>query len=119
MQVINSRLPADPAEALISPKAHPPMISIKTRRKAVTKVFGEDYPAIEDDSYVNFLFQRRDCAVVQDGRHRDLQYIVEFDEQDAAISAMLETIAKRDGRKIAREVADRLICSIRTSKALL
>ena len=94
------------------------MISIKTRRKAVAAVFGDKYP-IEDTSQVDWLFERRGCAVFPERGWFDLQYVKDWDEQDTAIRNMLDAIAKRDGKKIAAEVADRLIEGIEITRSLL
>ena len=46
---------------------------------------------------------------------RELKYVIEFTELEEAIGKTLDRIRKRDGIKIFREVADRLISGISVS----
>jgi hypothetical protein len=52
------------------------------------------------------------ASKVHDGEWRELQYVVEFDELEHVILETLDRIRKRDGAKIANEVAARLVDSI-------
>jgi hypothetical protein len=54
-----------------------------------------------DSENLDFLHSRRHLATARDGKWRDLKYVIEFDE-----------FRQRDGIKISKEVADRLIGSI-------
>jgi hypothetical protein len=51
-------------------------------------------------------------TTVHDGSRRELAYIVELDELEAAITDALTRIRERDGDAIFREVAERLRDSI-------
>jgi hypothetical protein len=77
----------------------------KTKRAAVAKVFG-NIPV--DSENLDFLFRRRHCATVRDGKGRDLRYVAEYFELDQAIRQTLDRIRERDGARIAKEVAARL-----------
>jgi hypothetical protein len=64
---------------------------------------------------VDFLFPRRHLAKAPDPRLADVfepAYIAEFFELEAAIGKTLARIRKRDGKRISREVAERLIGSL-------
>jgi hypothetical protein len=84
----------------------------KAKRAAIAEAFG-DVPV--DSTNIDFLYSRRHLATVRDGRPRarELRYIIEFDELQQAIWKTLDRIRKRDGARIANEVAGRLVDSIR------
>jgi hypothetical protein len=80
-----------------------------SKRSAVKAVFG-NIPV--DTENLDWLYVRRHLATVPDGRWRELAYIVELDELEAVVLKTIDRIRKRDGAKIAREVADRLADSL-------
>jgi len=80
-----------------------------SKRSAVIKAFG---PIPLDAGMLNWFYARRHLATVQDGKWRELAYIVELDELEQTIWKALARIRKRDGAKIAKEVAGRLADSI-------
>jgi hypothetical protein len=84
-------------------------VGAKAKREAIAKAFG-DIPV--DTENIDFLYNRRHLAKVRNGKWRELQYIIEFDELEQAISKALDRIRERDGVKILKEVADRLIGGI-------
>jgi nucleoside-triphosphatase THEP1 len=65
-----------------------------------------------DSDNLDWLYPRRHLAKVHDGKWRERQYVVEFDELEHVILETLDRIRKRDGAKIANEVAARLVDSI-------
>jgi hypothetical protein len=83
------------------------------KRQAVAKVFGSKHPV--DSKHLNFLHARRHLATVRDGAWREPRYIVEFSELEHAIWIALDHIRERDGLKIFKEVADRLLDSVAAS----
>lgn len=86
------------------------MIRASKKRKAVAEAFG-DIPI--DSENLNWLFRRRHLAKIRDGRsRRELRYVVDYFELERVISQRLEEIRQRDGAKIFREVAGRLVDSI-------
>lgn len=80
-----------------------------SKRRAVIEVFG-NIPL--DAEYVNFLYKHRHLATRRDGAWRDLAFVIEADELEATIRRTLDRIRKRDGGRIAREVANRLADSL-------
>jgi hypothetical protein len=76
--------------------------SLKKKRKTVAAIFGVIDP---EDSYTNFLFERRHLATVPERGGRELQYVVELDDLSHGITTTLDRIRERDGKKIFREVA--------------
>jgi hypothetical protein len=90
-------------------------ISAKAKRETVLNVFGSLPPDdAADCRYIGFLFTHRDCATVPspDGPWRDLVFVDEYDELDYAITAALNRIRDRDGVRVMREVAKRLVEAI-------
>jgi hypothetical protein len=88
------------------------MASVKQKRAAIAKVFGS-IPV--DNENLSWLYARRHLTTCRDGTWRDLAYIVEADELEASIRRVLDRIRKRDGSRIAREVAVGLADSIAVS----
>jgi hypothetical protein len=74
------------------------------RVAAIAKVFGVDQVDPEDVHYTNFLYDRRNCAVVRNGKFRKLRYEIEAQDLEEAISKMisktLDRIHHRDGSTI-------------------
>jgi nucleoside-triphosphatase THEP1 len=68
-----------------------------------------------DSENMDFLYSRRHLATVRDGKWRELKYIVELDELEQVIWKTLDRIHKRDGIKIFKEVASRVIDSVTVS----
>jgi hypothetical protein len=83
------------------------------KRRAVAKVFGSKHPV--DSAHLDFLFRRRHLATVKDGGWRELAYVVELDELEQHVWKALDRIHERDGLKIFKEVAERLLDSITVS----
>jgi hypothetical protein len=81
-----------------------------SKRNAVKAVFGP-IPLV-DPEYTDWLYQRRHLATVRERGWRELAYVVECDNLEAAIRQTLDRIRKRDGGRIAREVANRLADSL-------
>jgi hypothetical protein len=81
-------------------------------RAAVIKTFGVPVDP-KDVDVIDFMYARRRCALApsQDGG-REPAYLAELDETESMIWTVLDRIRKRDGTKISREVADRLIEAI-------
>jgi hypothetical protein len=86
----------------------PAKISTKTKR-VVVEVFG-DIPV--DSENLDFLYRRRHCATVRNRGCRDLRYVAEYYELESAILTVLNRIHERDGARISKEVADRLVESV-------
>src|SRR6266576_947967 len=84
----------------------------KTKRQAIAETFGTNQVDPEDIAFTNFLYARRHCATVRDGKWRELRYVVELQDLEETISKTLDRIRERDGAKICREVTDRLVDSI-------
>jgi hypothetical protein len=82
------------------------------KREAVAKVFGK-HPV--DSTHLNFLHARRHLATVKDGRWRELAYVIELDELEQHVWTTLDRIRERDGAKIFKEVAERLVDSVAAS----
>jgi hypothetical protein len=80
-----------------------------SKRRAVIEAFG---PIPVDAENLDFLFSRRHCATVPDGKWRDLRYVAEYFELETAIRETLDRIRQRDGGKIANEVRRALADSI-------
>lgn len=87
-----------------------PKTGVKAKRDAIAKAFGA-VPVV-DPQHVDFLYSRRHLATVPGRLGPELQYIVEFDDLEKIVSETLARIRQRDGTKIFREVADRLIGSV-------
>jgi nucleoside-triphosphatase THEP1 len=85
------------------------MTTAKAKREAVTKTFG---PIPLDSQHLDWLYARRHLATVREGKWRELAYVVECDNLEQVIWKTLDKIRKRDGAKIANEVAGRLADSI-------
>jgi|SRR5260221_10412959 hypothetical protein len=86
-------------------------VSAKAKREAIAKAL----PAVKVyPENMDFLYSRRHLATVRDPDlgGRELRYIVEFDELEQAIWKTLDRIRKRDGLKIFKEVADRIVGSV-------
>lgn len=86
------------------------MVTAKAKRAAIARVFG-NIPA-DDSDYVNFLYKHRHFVTVRDGKWRDLAFVVEADDLEAQVRRTLDRIRKRDGARVAREVAGRLADSL-------
>jgi hypothetical protein len=83
-------------------------VGVRGKREAIAKSFGK----IEIDSdQVNFLYTRRHLTIVRDPvlGGLGLKYVIEFDELEQVIWKTLQRIRKRDGMKIFKEVAGRLL----------
>ena len=86
----------------------------RVKRKAIADRFGN----VEINSEnLNFLYRRRHLTIVRDPvlGGRELKYVIEFDNLEQTIRKTLDRIRKRDGIKIFKEVADRLISGISMS----
>jgi hypothetical protein len=86
-------------------------ISTEAKRVAVTKAFG-NIPHLDEGHYLNWLYDRRRCAKVSNGKWRDLRYGIELEELMPTVRKALDRIRKRDGAWIASEVAAALVDSI-------
>jgi hypothetical protein len=95
--------------------AKPHTTSAKVKRDANAKVFG-NIP-VESEN-LDFLYGRRHLATFRDGKWRDLKYVAEYFELQQAIWTTLDRIRERDGLKICKEVADRLVDGIVDSVAV-
>jgi hypothetical protein len=92
-----------------------PKASAKVGAKAKREAIAKALPGVKVyPENMDFLDRRRHLATVRDGKSRELQYIVEFDELEQAIWKTLDRIRKRDG-KIFKEVADRIVGSVAVS----
>jgi hypothetical protein len=88
------------------------MPTFNARCATVAKVFGKRQVDRDDPSFVDFLYVRRDLAIVVDAEsgHRDPQYICEIQDldyckDDEMIRQALARIRKRDGDRIYQEAA--------------
>lgn len=79
-------------------------ISAKTKHKAIAEKFGVQQVDPEDIGWTNFMYSRRHCGTVPDERWgRELAYIIEITDLEAAIRKTLDRIRKRDGARIFKE----------------
>jgi hypothetical protein len=80
-----------------------PKASAKVGAKAKREAIAKALPGVKVyPENMDFLYRRRHLATVRDGKSRELQYIVEFDELEQAIWKALDRICKRDGIKIGK-----------------
>jgi hypothetical protein len=93
-----------------------PKITAKAKREAaVAEVFGTNQVDPEDIAFTNFLFARRRCATVRNGKWRELRYVIELQDLEQVIWKTLDQIRDRDGMKIFKEAAEELIGSVEVS----
>lgn len=88
------------------------MVTAKQKREAIRRVFG-NIPV--DAENRDWLYARRHLTTRRDGAWRDLAFVIEYDELEASIRRTLDRIRKRDGAKIANEVAAGLADSFAVS----
>jgi hypothetical protein len=84
-----------------------PTISTK-KRDAVVRAFG-DIEHLDQPHYLDWLYARRHLAKVRTGKRLELRYAIEEDELVQTVRKALDRIRKRDGAKIANEVAAALV----------
>jgi len=94
-------------------------VDYNTKLAAIRESFG-DIPLHPDEpEYVRFMYARRGLATVPGVKKgsRDLRYVIEAQDLQAAVCEALDRIRTRDGEKIFQEVAAHLIDGLRTMRS--